>query len=145
MKSLIFIFSMLFLFNISFAQDAKIATPEQVETAVDTAEQIGSDVTEQTKTPAIEIVEVQEEPTTFQKIISWLKDNWQIVTTTLFPLLWLIARLTPSEKDNDLLRIIQSWLDAIIPNLKKGGGSFAAYREKEKAPAMAYTKKKKDE
>lgn len=53
-----------------------------------------------------------------------------------------IVRLTPSEKDNGILRIIQSWLDKIgelifiFKNRKKDGGVFTAYRNKDDAPRI---------
>ena len=48
-----------------------------------------------------------------------------------------IARLTPTEKDNNLLRTIQSWLDILIPNNKKGGGIFTAFNSQKDAPIQS--------
>lgn len=35
----------------------------------------------------------------------------------------VIVNITPSEKDNKIFEKIDKLLDAIIPNLKKGGGT----------------------
>lgn len=55
----------------------------------------------------------------------------------------IVVRLTPTEKDNNLLRLLQSWLDKLIPNYRKGGGQFVAFTEKEDAPALAAVKPKR--
>ena len=73
---------------------------------------------------------------------NWLLENWTWLLAAILGAWEFIARLTPSEKDNNLLRIVQSWLDRILPNRKKGGGSFAAYREDDDAPSIAYVKKR---
>jgi hypothetical protein len=36
----------------------------------------------------------------------------------------LVARLTPTEKDNSIVNFLMTLFNAIIPNLRKGGGSF---------------------
>ena len=36
----------------------------------------------------------------------------------------LVARLTPTEKDNSIVNFLLTLFNAIIPNFKKGGGSF---------------------
>ena len=51
-------------------------------------------------------------------------NNWGALLMGLLGLSDLIARLTPSVKDNSILNFISSVINAIIPNLKKGGGSF---------------------
>jgi hypothetical protein len=36
----------------------------------------------------------------------------------------LVARLTPKEKDNLIVYFLLTVFNAIIPNFRKGGGSF---------------------
>lgn len=79
---------------------------------------------------------------TIKKAWDWLLANWGWALTGFLALWEFIARLTPSDKDNNLLRLVQSWLDRILPNRKKGGGSFAAFREEDDAPKLAYVKKR---
>ena len=51
-------------------------------------------------------------------------NNWGALLMGLLGLGDLVARLTPSVKDNSIINFLTSVLNAIIPNLKKGGGSF---------------------
>ena len=48
--------------------------------------------------------------------------NWGILTISLLGFFDVIARLTPTEKDNTILNFLSNVLNAIIPNFKKGGG-----------------------
>ena len=48
--------------------------------------------------------------------------NWGALLMGLLGFADLVTRLTPSEKDNSILNFLVSIFNAIIPNLKKGGG-----------------------
>ena len=48
--------------------------------------------------------------------------NWGALLMGLLGFADLVTRLTPSEKDNSILNFLSSVINAIIPNLKKGGG-----------------------
>lgn len=80
-------------------------------------------------------------------VVTWALWLWENVETIAGMLLLLImfyepiARLTPTERDNNLLRIIQSWLDNLFPNRKRGGGEFTAYKSEKDAPPLAKVKK----
>lgn len=50
--------------------------------------------------------------------------NWGALTLSLLALAETIVRLTPSQKDNSILKLIATLLNSIIPNNKKGGGVF---------------------
>lgn len=70
----------------------------------------------------------------------WLWGNYEEIAGILLLLIMAIdpiTRWTPTEKDNNLLRSIQSWIDRLIPNAKKAGGVFTAFKTKEDAPALA--------
>lgn len=71
---------------------------------------------------------------------AFLVENWYIL---ILPLLEIIVRLIPGEKDNNILRIIQSWLDKIIPNNRAGGGRFVAFEDRESAPKLGLVSDKK--
>ena len=49
-------------------------------------------------------------------------NNWGALLMGLLGFSDLIARLTPSAKDNSIINFISSVINAVIPNLKKGGG-----------------------
>jgi len=51
-------------------------------------------------------------------------NNWGALLMGLLGFADLVTRLTPTVKDNSIINFIASVLNAIIPNLKKGGGSF---------------------
>ncbi len=51
-------------------------------------------------------------------------DNWGALLMGLLGFVDLVARLTPTEKDNSIVNFLMTLFNAIIPNFKKGGGSF---------------------
>ena len=55
---------------------------------------------------------------------NFFTNNWGALLMGLLGFADLVARLTPSVKDNSILNFISSIINAIIPNLKKGGGQF---------------------
>jgi hypothetical protein len=73
----------------------------------------------------------------FAVVWSWLLANKEAAIGLLLLVLDALVRLTPTEKDNNLLRLVQSWIDKLIPNYRKGGGKFAAFKEPDDAPALA--------
>lgn len=54
----------------------------------------------------------------------FISKNWGVLTLSLLAFAETIVRLTPSEKDNSILKLISTLLNSIIPNFKKGGGVF---------------------
>ena len=55
---------------------------------------------------------------------SFITDNWGTLVIGLLGFFDVVARLTPTEKDNSIIIFLMSFFNAIIPNLKKGGGRF---------------------
>ena len=53
-----------------------------------------------------------------------LTDNWGVLLLGLLGFFDLVARLTPTEKDNSIVNFLLTVFNAIIPNFRKGGGSF---------------------
>lgn len=85
-----------------------------------------SDVTlhnRQTATATVtqEMGVVQLEPEK-QSLGDFLSLNWGVLSLGLLSFLEIVTRLTPTEKDNTVLKFLSNILNAIIPNLKKGGG-----------------------
>ena len=64
----------------------------------------------------------QTDPST--KAGSFLSDNWGILTLSLLAFFDVVARLTPTTKDNSIVNLLTTIINAIIPNFKKGGGVF---------------------
>jgi len=55
---------------------------------------------------------------------NFFSDNWGALVMGILGFVDLVARLTPTEKDNSIVNFLITLFNAIIPNLKKGGGSF---------------------
>ena len=55
---------------------------------------------------------------------NFFTDNWGALVIGLLGFFDVVARLTPTEKDNSIVNFLLSFFNAIIPNLKKGGGRF---------------------
>jgi len=53
---------------------------------------------------------------------NFFTNNWGALLMGLLGFADLVTRLTPSVKDNSILNFLNTVLNAIIPNLKKGGG-----------------------
>lgn len=72
-----------------------------------------------TVTQEMGVLQVESEK---QSLGGFLAHNWGILSLSLLSFLEVITRLTPSVKDNTVLAFLSNVLNAIIPNLKKGGG-----------------------
>ena len=56
-------------------------------------------------------------------MIEFLKENWMPLVGALIAFAEVIVRLTPSEKDNSVLKKILDILFFFVPNLRQGGGT----------------------
>ena len=59
--------------------------------------------------------------------MNWILENKAELLSVVFSLIAvmeIVVRLTPSEKDNSILKKITDILFFIFPNKKKGGGIF---------------------
>jgi len=53
----------------------------------------------------------------------FLITNWQVILfAVVIPLAWSIVRLTPTEKDDKILKTIVGIINFLVPDRKKGGG-----------------------
>ena len=59
-----------------------------------------------------------------ETIGNFFSDNWGALVMGILGFVDLVARLTPTEKDNSIVNFLMTLFNAIIPNFKKGGGSF---------------------
>ena len=55
---------------------------------------------------------------------TFFSDNWGALLMGILGFIDLVARLTTTEKDNSIVNFLMTLFNAIIPNFKKGGGSF---------------------
>ena len=64
------------------------------------------------------------DPTVTDTKGNFFTNNWGALLIGLLGFADMVARLTPTEKDNSIINFLITILNAIIPNLKKGGGTF---------------------
>lgn len=75
------------------------------------------------------LVEVPDPAGIFEKVWEWFQKNGAAglsIFISLLGLIEIIVRLTPSKRDDAAFDWLRKFVDAIIPNLKKGGGTFPA-------------------
>ena len=65
-----------------------------------------------------------EDPNTVVGEGNFFSDNWIALVLGLLAFIDLVARLTPTEKDNSIVNFLMTLFNSLIPNFKKGGGSF---------------------
>ncbi len=107
-KTLIFRSILFLVLLISFSQTSVLAADNLLQDSLAISEQIDGH----------QQMLSQESPESF------LKTNWIALLFGILGFAELVARLTPSEKDNTVVSFINSVLNTIIPNFKKGGGKF---------------------
>jgi hypothetical protein len=56
---------------------------------------------------------------------NFFSDNWGALLMGVLGFIDLVARLTPTEKDNSIVNFLMILFNAIIPNFRKGGGRFS--------------------
>ena len=62
------------------------------------------------------------------EIITFIVANYSWIIPMIVSIAWIIVRLTPTKKDDNILRIIVKIIDVIIPDNKKGGGKHKLYK-----------------
>lgn len=71
----------------------------------------------------------QEEPAqaneTINNSLGFFQEHWIALLIGLLAFAKVVVNLTPSEKDNKIFGWLDSIINYIIPNLKKGGGTHA--------------------
>lgn len=55
---------------------------------------------------------------------NFFSKNWGALLMGLLGFIDMVARLTPTEKDNSIVNSLMTLFSALIPNFRKGGGSF---------------------
>ena len=54
-----------------------------------------------------------------QEIFNFIKEHWGALISGLFGFIWVIIRLTPTEKDDQILKFIEKLLQFFIPDRRK--------------------------
>ena len=71
-------------------------------------------------------VQIAFEQTTIDNKVpdNFFLKNWGVLVVSLLGFFDVVVRLTPTTKDNSIVNLLATIINAIIPNFKKGGGSF---------------------
>ena len=62
-------------------------------------------------------------------ILNVIGENWGGTILTVISGLYLVAQLTPTQKDNEVIRIVEKYVLWLLPDLKKGGGRHMTKHE----------------
>jgi len=54
-----------------------------------------------------------------KEIFEFIKEHWAALSSGSFGLIWVIVRLTPSTKDDKILKFLQKVFNFFIPDRKK--------------------------
>lgn len=57
------------------------------------------------------------------KALEFITQNWEYISAAAAGVVGLVVRLVPTNKNLDLVSKALKFLDKIIPNVKKGGGT----------------------
>ncbi len=57
--------------------------------------------------------------------LGFFKEHWIALLIGILAFVKIVVNLTPSEKDNKIFAWLDTLINSIIPNLKKGGGTHA--------------------
>ena len=68
--------------------------------------------------------EVTQESVENVSAVNFVKNNWIALVLGLLGFIELIVRLTPTERDNSLFNWLTALINGLLPNFKKGGGTF---------------------
>ena len=50
--------------------------------------------------------------------------SWENISLTVLSVIEVIVRIIPSAKDNSILNFISRFINSLVPNLRKDGGTF---------------------
>lgn len=100
---------------------AGIATNAEITKKQMPVTQAGAQTTKIQSQVKVEFQSTDSEPVS---PVDFLLKNWGVLSLSLLTFLEVVVRLTPTEKDNSIFRILNTIISALIPNLKKGGGTF---------------------
>jgi len=53
----------------------------------------------------------------------FILNNWEILLPAALAVAWAVVRLTPTKKDDRIMKVISYLVNSIIPDVKKDGGT----------------------
>lgn len=86
------------------------------------ADQAGAELSEN-DVPGLD--PVPEETTFWEDLWAWLRANWVAALLGLIGIIEIIVNLTPTERDNAWFKWLRDFVNTILPNRAKGGGTHA--------------------
>lgn len=94
------------------------------DSTASTAMDSDATVTQNVKISGPVAVESSTIETSDGSVGGFLEEHWGKLILGLLGFYDLVARLTPTNKDNSIVNFLTNVFNALIPNLKKGGGNF---------------------
>lgn len=94
------------------------------QSAASTSEDNDATVTQQVKISGPVAIESAITETSDGSVGGFLSANWGKLVLGLLSFYEMVARMTPTEKDNTIVTFLSRLLDVVIPNKKKGGGKL---------------------
>ena len=96
-------------------------SPAKAQTTIVQAADVGTNVT---IIRAVDETTVPVAPTPATGVMYFLKNNVAELALGLLAFLKIIVNLTPTETDNKIFGLLDSFINWIVPNFKAGGGKF---------------------
>jgi len=69
-------------------------------------------------------VAFEQQSDTAGNAAGFLGISWENISFAVLSVIEVIARIIPSAKDNSILNFISRFVNNLVPNLRKDGGSF---------------------
>lgn len=121
--------SFIFLLFLSFSMIAYHCTGDNIGGLAKSDKQLTASTSPAAQSGSAHLagdIQVNFEPSeiTSEAAANILTDNWGVIVLGLLTFAETIVRLTPTQKDNTILKFLVSIFNAVVPNKKKGGGVF---------------------
>lgn len=121
MKTIILIFILVAGLLTSVVPAKAVVSSDQTSITVNNQKSDPGTVSQEQGNYKVELTQTTDQKEGLGKFLS---RNWGALSLGFMGFLDLVARLTPSEKDNSVINFLHSVINALVPNLKKGGGKF---------------------
>ncbi len=120
MKNILMFISLIGILAVGCAS-LKKDTPQKTQTLFVQAADIGAQAT---IIAAVDETIVPFAPAPAPNVVDFLKNNFAELTLGLLAFLKILVNLTPTEADNRIFGLLDSFINWIVPNFKAGGGKF---------------------
>jgi hypothetical protein len=121
MKNLLMIIFLIGIFAIGCSSPPDMVKPQKAQTVFVQATDL------QVSVPVLNVADeatLPEPDTPVQSVGDFLKNNAAELILALFAFLKVVTNLTPTARDNKIFGMLDTFINFLVPNLKKGGGKI---------------------